>query len=169
MFSHSVVSLCKLWTVAHQPSLSFTISWSLFKLMSMSQWCHPAISFVPFSSHPQSFPASGSFPVSQLLASDGQSFLASASVSVLPIKIQGWFPLALTGLISLQFKGLSRVFSSTTVWKHQILLRLAFFMVHLSHPYMTTGKTIALTRWPFDVSGFIMLFRFFLAIKLNHG
>ena len=73
----------------------------------------------PFSSHLQSFPASGSFPMSQLFASGGQSIGASASASVLPMSIQGWFPLGLTGLVSLQSKGLPRVFSSTTVQKHQ--------------------------------------------------
>ena len=81
----------------------------------------------------------------QLFESGGQSIGVSASAWVLPMNIQGWFPLGLTGLISLLFKGLSRVFSSTTVWK-SILWCSAFFMVQLSHPYMTTGKTIALTR-----------------------
>ena len=85
------------WTVAHQASLSFTISRSWLKLMSMSQWCHPAISssFVPFSSCPQSFPASGSSPVSQLFTSGGQSIGASASASVLSVNIQSWFLLGL--------------------------------------------------------------------------
>ena len=80
-----------------------------------SQWCHPTISssIIPFSSCLQSFPASGSFPMIQFFASGGQSIGASASV--LPMNIQCWFPLGLTGLISLQSKGLSRVFSSTTV------------------------------------------------------
>ena len=87
----------------------------------LSWWCHPTISssVVPFSSCSQSFPASGSFPVSRLFASGGQSTRVSASASVLPINIQGWFPLGLTGWISLQSKGLSRIFSSTTVQKHQ--------------------------------------------------
>ena len=86
-----------------------------------SQWCHPTISssVAPFSSCPQSFPASGSFPMSWLFASGGQSIGASASASVLPKNIQGWLPLGLTGLISLQSRGLSRAFFSTTVWKHQ--------------------------------------------------
>ena len=86
-----------------------------------SRWCHPTISssVIPFSSCPQSFPASGSFPVSQLFASGGQSIAVSASTSVLPMNIQGWFPLGLTGLISLQSKGLLRVFSSTTVRRYQ--------------------------------------------------
>ena len=87
----------------------------------LSQWCHPTISssVIPFSSCPQSFPASGSFPVSQFFLSGGQSTGVSALASVLPVNIQGWFPLGWTGLISLLSKGLSRVFSSTIVQKHQ--------------------------------------------------
>ena len=94
----------------------------------LSQWCHPTISspVAPFSSCPQSFPASESFPVSQLFASGGQSIGTSASASVLPMNIQGWFPLGLTGLISLQSKGLSRVFSSS-VWKHLRVRRAEFW------------------------------------------
>ena len=86
-----------------------------------SQWCHPTMSsFVtPFSSCLQSFPASASSPMSQLFKSGGQSTGVSASASVLPINIQDWFPLGLTALISLLSKGLSRVFSSTTLRKHQ--------------------------------------------------
>ena len=87
-----------------------------------SWWCHPTISssFVPFSSHLQSLPASGSFPMSPFFISSGQRIGASASASVLPMNIQGWFPLGLTGLISLQSKRLSRVFSNTTVQQHQL-------------------------------------------------
>ena len=87
----------------------------------LSRWCHPTISaFVAlFSSCPQSLPASGSFPVSWLFTSRGQSTGASASASAIPVNSQGWFPLGWTGLISLLSKGLSRVFSSTTIWKHQ--------------------------------------------------
>ena len=87
----------------------------------LSWWYHPTISssVVPFSSCPQSCPASGSFPVNWLFASGGQTIRASALVSVFPMNIQDWFPLGLTGLISLLFKGLSRVFSNTTVRKHQ--------------------------------------------------
>ena len=87
----------------------------------LSRWCHPAISssVVPFSSCPQSFPASGSFPVSQFFSSGGQSIRVSASTSVLPMNTQDWSPLGWTGWISLQSKGLSRVFSNTTVLKHQ--------------------------------------------------
>ena len=87
----------------------------------LSRWCHPTISssVVPFSSCPQSFPASGSFPMSQLFISGGQSIGVSASTSVLPVNTQDWFPSGWTGWISLQSKGLSGVFSSTTVQKHQ--------------------------------------------------
>ena len=87
----------------------------------LSQWCLPATasSIIPFSSYLQSFPASGSFPVSRLFPSGGQSIGASPSASVLPMNIQGWFPLGWTCLISLQPKGLSSVFSSTKIQKHQ--------------------------------------------------
>ena len=86
-----------------------------------SQWCHPGISssVIPFSSCLQSFPASGSFQMSQLFASAGQSIGVSASASVLPKNIEDWFPLGWTGWISLLSKGLLRVYSNTTVWKHQ--------------------------------------------------
>ena len=87
----------------------------------LSQWCHPTISssVIPFSSHLQPFPASGSFQMSHLFESGGQSIGVSASTSVLPMNIQNWFPLGWTGWISLLSKGLSRVFSNTTVQKHQ--------------------------------------------------
>ena len=93
-----------------------------------SWWCHPTTSYsiVPFSSCFQSFPASGSFPMSWLFASGGTSIGVSASASVLPMNIQGWFPVGLTGLISLQSKRLSRVFSNTTVQRHK------FFSIQLS-------------------------------------
>ena len=99
---------------------------------ALIRWCHPTISssVVHFSSCLQSFPASRYFPMSWLFTSDGQSVETSASASVLPTNIQGWFPLELTGLISLLSKGLSRVFSST-VWKHQVLGIL--YMVQLSN------------------------------------
>ena len=108
----------------------------------LSQWCHPAISssVLPFSSCLQSFPASGFFPMSQFLVSGGQSIGTSASVSVLQMNIQDWFPLGLTGWISLQSKGLSRVFSNIIVQKQvekSVLQHSAFFIVQLSHPYMT--------------------------------
>ena len=87
----------------------------------LSQWCHPTISFsvIPFSSCPQSFPVSGSFQISQLFAAGGQTTAVSASTSVLPMITQDWSPLGWTCWICLQSKGLSRVFSNTTVQKHQ--------------------------------------------------
>ena len=90
----------------------------------LHRWCHPTVSssVVPFSSCLQSFPASGSFPMSQFFASGGQSIGVSASPSVLPMDIQDWFPLGWTSWISLQSKGLSRVFSNITVQKHQLYL-----------------------------------------------
>ena len=100
------------------PSPSF---WVCSDSYSLRQWYHPTISssIVPFSTCPQSFPASRSFPMSQLFTSGAQCIGASDLASVLPMNIHGWFPLGLTGLISLLSKGLSRVFSNTTVWKHQ--------------------------------------------------
>ena len=94
-----------------------------------SQWCHPTISssVIPFSSCLQSFPASGSFPTSQFFASVGQSIGASASASVLPMNTQDWSPLGWTGWISLQSKGLSTVFSNTTVQKHQFFSTQLFY------------------------------------------
>ena len=109
-------------------------------------WCHPTIStsVVPFSSCPQSFPASGSFPMNRLFTSVGLNIVASASVSVLPMNIQGWRPLGLTDLISFLSKGLSSLHQNHSS-KASILWSSAFFMVQLSHPYMTTRKTIVLT------------------------
>ena len=122
-FSCSVMSdSATPWTAACQTCLSMTNFQSLLKSRPSRQWCHPTISssVTPFSSCLQSFPASGSFPMSQFLASGG----ASASASVLPMNIQDWFPLGWTGWISLQSKGLSRVFSNTTVQKHGTQLSL---------------------------------------------
>ena len=117
------------WTTARQVSLSFTNSWSPPKPIELVM--HPAISspVVPFSFCPQSSPASGSFQMSQLSASGGQSIGVSASASVLPMNIQDWFPLGWTGWISLHSKGLSRVFSNTTVQKHH------FFSIQLSSQF----------------------------------
>ena len=116
----------------------------------LSRWCHPTISYsvIPFSSCLQSFLESGSFQKSQFFASGGQNIGVSTSASVLPMNTQDWSPLGWTSWISLLSKGLSRVFSNTTVQKHQ------FFVTQLSlssnsHTYMTTGKTIALTIWTF--------------------
>ena len=109
------------WTAACQTSLSFTISWSLLKLMSIESvmLSNHLILFALFFSCLQSLPASGSSPMNWLIESGGQSIKNSASASVLPMNIQDWFLLGLTGLISLLSQGLSRVFSSTTGQKHQ--------------------------------------------------
>ena len=124
------------WTAAHQASLSITNSWSLLKLMSIGSvmlsnhliLCHPLL--LPF-------PASGSFQMSQFFTSGGQSIGVSVSASVLPVNIQDWFPLGLPGWISLQSKGLKRVFSNTTVQKHQ------FFDAQLS-----SQSIIHIHTWP---------------------
>ena len=115
------------WTAACQASLSPTPR-TCSNSCPLSQWCHPTISssVIPFSSWLQSFPASGSFPMSQFFASGGQSTGASASASVYPMNIQNWSALGLTGWISLQSKRLSRVLSNTTNQKHQ------FFSAQLS-------------------------------------
>ena len=112
----------------------------------LSLWCHLTVlsSVIPFSS----CPVSGSFPMSQLFTTGSQSIGTSATVSVLPMNIQDWFPLGFTDLISLQSKGLLNLLqhhSSSTF----VLWCSVFFMVRLSHPYMTTGETIALTRRTF--------------------
>ena len=102
---------------------------------------------------------SGSFLMSRLFASGGQSI--GASVSVLLMNIQAWFPLGLAGLISLQSKGLSRIFSNTTFQKHQFFRQSAFFLVQLPYPHMTTGKTAALTRWTFVTKVKSLLFNMY--------
>ena len=137
-----------IFPVHHQlPELAQTHRWWL---CSMSSWCHPIISssVVPFSCL-QSLPATRSFPVRQFFASGGQSIGVSASASVLPLNIQDWFPFLdwLDLLVRVQgtLKSLLQHHSS----KVSVLWCSAFFIVQLSHPYMTTGKTIALTRQTF--------------------
>ena len=128
-FSHSVMSTLQPHGLQHTrlPCSSPTPG-AYSNSCPLQRWCHPNISFsiVPFSSCLQSFPASGSFSMSQFFTSGGQSIGISASALVIPMNIQDWFPLGLTGLISLQSKETSRVFSNTTVQKHQ------FFDVQLS-------------------------------------
>ena len=139
LFSHPVVS-DSLWPHGLQharspcPSPSPGVCPS-----SLHQWCHPAIlsSNTLFSFCPQSFPVSGTFPMSHLLASGGQNTGASASASVLPVNIQGWYPLRLTALLP---KGLSGVFSSTTIWRHQ------FTSILLSLPSSSHNSTLPLGR-----------------------
>ena len=133
------------WTAAHQASLSITISWSLLKIMSIELvmpsnhliLCRPLLL-------PSIFPSIRVFSSEPILhIFGGQSTGVSASASLLPMHIQDWFPLGWTGWISMQSKRLSRVFSNHSS-KASILQCSAFFVVQLSHPYMTTGKTIAL-------------------------
>ena len=141
----------------------------------LHQWCHPALSFsgAPFSFCPQSFPASGTFPMSWLFSSGNQNTGASALTSVLPMSIQGWFPLRLTSLIFLLCKGLSGVFSSTTVWRHQFFGALPSLWSS-SHSHMTTGKTTALTIQTFVGKEMSLLFntlsRFVITflVRSNH-
>ena len=149
--AQSCLTLCNPGLQHTRPPCTSPTSGVYSNSCPLSQWCHPIISssVVPFFSCLQSFPASGSFLMSQFFPSGGQSIGVSASASVLPMNIKGWFPLGWTGWISLQSKGLSRVFSNTTVQKHQFFCIQLSFTVQLSHPYMTTGKTIALTRWTF--------------------
>ena len=136
----------------------------------LSWWCHPTISssVTRFSFCPRFSPTSGSFTMSQPFTSGSQSIgaSASASASVLPVNIQGWILLGLTGLIFFQSKGLSRVFSSHSS-KASILQRSAFLMIQLSHTCVTTGKTMTLTRQTFGgkvmALFFNMLTRFVIA------
>ena len=156
MFS-SVQSLSGIWLFATpwitvwQASLSITNSWSLLKLMSI-ELVMPSRHLMlccPLLLPPSIFPSIRVFPRNQFFTSGGQSIGVSALASVPPKNIQDWIPLRWTGWISLQSKGLSRLSSNTTVQKHQFFSAQLSFIVQLSHPYMTTGKTIGLTRRTF--------------------
>ena len=146
-FCCSVTKSCLPWTVAPQAFLSCTISQSLLKFMAIELvmtsnhliLCHPAFPFCP-----QSCPASESFPMSWLFTWGSQSIEASASASVLPMNIQGWFPLGLTAWCPYCPRTLKNLFQHHSL-KASPLWCSAFFMVKLSHPYLTTGETIALT------------------------
>ena len=153
------------WTAARQASLSSSLP-VCSNSFPLSGWCHPTISSsaAPFSSCLRSFPASGSFPMRWLFLSGGQSTAASASV--LPVNIRGWFPLGWTGLISLLSKGLSGVFSSTTIWKHQFFSTGEFCKegeggrnMNISplgesartHSYAWIAMSLASRNWEFQV------------------
>ena len=149
------------WTVGFQapyPSLSLR---ACSNSCPLSWWCHPTISssVAPFSSCPQSFPVSGSFTVSQLFASGGQSIGVSASISVLPINTQDWSPLGWTGWTSLQSKGLSRVFSNTTVQKHQ-------FFTSVGH---SIGASASATVLPMNIQDWFPLGLTGLISSLSKG
>ena len=150
-FSRSVLPNC-LWPQHARPPCSSPTPGIYPNPCPLSRWCHPTISssVVPFSSCPQSFPAPGSFQISQLFASGGQCIGVSASTSVLPMNTQDWsisFRMDWLDLLAVQgtLKSLLLHHSS----KASILQHSASFTVQLSNPYMTTGKTIALTRWTF--------------------
>ena len=144
-FTRSIVS-DSLWPHEQQharlPCPSPTL-WAYSNSCLLSWWCHSTISssIISFSCRLQSFPASGSFPMSRFFTSGSQSTGVSTSESVFPMNIQDWFPLGWTVLISLHSKRLSKVFSNNTIQKHLFFWHSIFFIVQLSHPYMTTGKT----------------------------
>ena len=150
------------WIAAHQASLSISISWSSLKLTSIESempsshliLCRPLLLLLPIPPSIRVFSNE-----STLFTWGGQSTGVSALASVLPKKSQGWSPLEWTGWISLQPKGLSGVFSNTTVQKHQFFgAQISFFTVQLSHPYITIGKTIAWTRRTFVGNVMSLLF-----------
>ena len=124
----------------------------------LSQWCHPAISYsvISFSSFPQSFPSSGSFPTSLLFVSGGHNIGASASVFLM--NIQGWFPFLFHWLYLLAVKGTLKRLIQYHSSKASIRRCSAFFLIQLSHPYMTSGKTMALTVWTFVGKVMFLLF-----------
>ena len=165
VLTQGVVAIWRLWdqgcsSPSRVPFGSGSHTGGLELLMSVASLLvmpsSPLILCVPFSFCPQSLLASGSFPMSHFFALGGQSIGGSAAASVLPMNTQDWSPLGWTGWISLQSKGLSSLLQHHSS-KASILWHSAFFIVQLSHPYMTTGKTIALTRWTFwqsNVSAF---------------
>ena len=164
------VTLETLWTTAQQTSLSFTVSWSSLKLMSIES-VMPSNHLILCSSLLlllSIFPSIRAFPVSQLFVSGGQSVGASASASVLPMNIQSWIPL---GLTDTAVQGTLKSLLQHHSFKAPILWCSAFFMVQLSHPYMTTGKTTALTRSTFVGKVMSLLFnmlsRFVIAFLIR--
>ena len=157
------------WNAARQASLSIANSQRLLKLMSIKLVMLFNHLFLcrPLHLLPSIFPSIRVFSSESVLCIRWPKYWSSASISVLPVNIQDWFPLGLTGLISLLSKGLSRVFSNTTFQKHKlkkkkasILWCSAFFMIQLSRLYMTTGKTISLTRWTFVDKVMSLLFNY---------
>ena len=159
------------WTTVWQASLSFTISQRMLKLKSIESvmpsnqviLCHPFLLLTSIFPSIRVFSNESVLPIRW---PKDWNFNISTSASVLPMNIQAWFPLGLTGLVFLQSKGLSKVFSNTTVWKHQsVLWCSAFFIVQLSHPYVSTGKTIALTIWTFVSRVMFLFFKYYLSLS----
>ena len=148
------------WTAAHQASLSIPTPRTYSNSCPSSRWCHPIISssVIPFSSYCQSFPASRSLPRSQFFASGGQRIGVSASASVLPMNIQDWSPLGWTSRMDIVVQGTLKSLLQHHSSKTSILQCSAFFIVHLSQPYVTTGKTITLTRQTFVGKVMFLLF-----------
>ena len=151
------------WMAASQASLSLTISRSLPKFMSIELVMPSNHLILCHSLRPQSFPASKSFPMSQFFASGGWRIGVSALASVLPMNSHCWFPLGWTGWISLQSKGLSGVFSGTTVSKHQFFSGLPSLWSNSHIHAWLTGKTIVLTTWTFVRKVMSLPFRFAIA------
>ena len=147
--AQSCPTLATTWTAAHQDSLSITNSQSLFKLESIKlvMPSNLLILCCPLLLQPSIFRASGSLQMSQFYSSDGQSIGVSASASVLPMNSQDWFNSGWAGWICLRVQGTLKSLLQHQSLKASILQCSAFFIVQLSHAYMTTGKTIALTRW----------------------
>ena len=158
--AQSCLTLCNPMDCSTPTSLSITNSQSLLKFVSIESMMpsNHLILCRPLLLPPSIFPVSGSFPVSQFFASGGQSFGASASASVLPMNIQDWFPLGWTDWIFLQVQGTLKSLLQQHSSKASILWCSAFFIVQLSHPYMTTGKIIPLTRQTFVSKVMSLLF-----------
>ena len=158
------------WAVAHKlPCLSLSLR-ICSNSCPLSWWCHSTTSspVTPFSSCPLSFPESGSFPMRWFFASGGQSIRTSAPASVLLRNIQGWFYLGLTCLIPLQSKTLKSLLQHHNS-KASILWHSAFFMVQLSHPYITTGKTIGLMMWNFVGKMMSLIFNALSRLVIGEG
>ena len=167
LFSHSVVWLFAIpWTADARLPCPSPSPGACSNSCALNLWCHPTISssVVPFSYCLQSFPASGSFLMSQLFSSGGWSFEASVSATVLPVNIQHWFRLGWTGLISLLSKGLKSLLQHHSS-KASVLRHSASFMVQLSHLYLTTRKIIALTIQTFV--GKVISLLFILCLGLS--
>ena len=158
--TRSSLTLCDLWTAESRLPYSSPSPGAFSNSCPLSRWCHPTIlsSVIPFSSCLQSFPASGSFLMTQLFSSGVQSIGASASASVFTVNIQDWLFFKMNWFDLFEVQGTLKSLLQHLSSKASILWHLAFFMVQLSHPYMTTGKTIVWTRWAFTSKVMCLLF-----------